>query len=142
MTNNALTVPTRTRHQADLLSADFWKDMGLPQLQTSVAGSFEDVARPAQTAVLNISGMPSELRPTIESAMVVCIPSPSELVAPGADPLTAHWFTAWRRDPFVLGLVECREVITGTPREFAHLRRVVDGLAEEHNFEAELRVVD
>lgn len=142
MTNNALTVPTRTRHQADLLKADFWEDMGLPQLKTSVADSFEGVAKPAQTAVLSISGMPRELRPRIESAMVICVPSPSELVTLGSDPLTAHWFTAWRRDPFELGLVECREVITGTPREFMNLRAVLENMADEHRFDVELRIVD
>ncbi len=142
MTNNALTVPTRTRRQADLLKADFWEDMGLPQLKTSVADSFKDVAKPAQTAVLTISGMPRQLRPIIECAMVVCIPGPSELIAPGSDPLTAHWFTAWRRDPYVLGLIECREVITGTQREFTHLRDVLENLADEHRFEVELRIVD
>lgn len=142
MTNNALTVPTRIRHQADLLSADFWEDMGLPQLKTSVAGSYKDVAKPAQTAVLNISGMPRELRSTVESAMVVCIPSPSELFASGSDPLTAHWFTSWRRDPYHLGLVECREVITGTPRELSYLREMLVNLADEHRFAVELRIVD
>lgn len=142
MTNKALTVPTRSRHQADLLTADFWEDMGLPQLKTSVAPSFTDVAEPAQTAVLTISGMPRTLRPTVETAMVVCIPSPSELVAPGADPLTARWFTAWRRDPFELGLVECREVITGAPCELSCLRELLVNLADEHRFEVELRIVD
>lgn len=142
MTNNALTVPTRTRHQADLLTADFWEDMGLPQLKTSVADSFEDVARPAHTAVLEISAMPSELRQTVESAMVVCIPSPSELSGSNKDPLTAHWFTAWRRDPFELGLTECREVITGTQQELNKLRDMLENLADEHMFEVELRIVD
>ncbi|ALC06425.1 hypothetical protein CDES_10220 [Corynebacterium deserti GIMN1.010] len=142
MTNNALTVPTRTRRQADLLTADFWEDMGLPQLKTSVADSFEDVARPAHTAVLEISAMPSELRQTVESAMVVCIPSPSELSGSNKDPLTAHWFTAWRRDPFELGLTECREVITGTQQELNKLRDMLENLADEHMFEVELRIVD
>lgn len=142
MTNNALTVPTRTRHQADLLTADFWEDMGLPQLKTSVAESIEEVALPAHTAVLEISGMPSGLRQTVESAMVVCIPSPSELSGSHRDPLTAHWFTAWRRDPFELGLTECREVITGMPQELNKLRGLLENLADEHRFEVELRIVD
>ncbi len=142
MTNNALTVPSRTRHQADLLKADLWEDMGLPQLKTSLVDSFGEVAKPAQTAVLTISGMPRGLRPRVETAMVVCISSPSELVTLGSEPLTARWFTAWRRDPFALGLVECREVITGTPRELMHLRDVLEHMADEYRFEVELRIVD
>lgn len=142
MTNHALTVPARLRHQMDLLSAEIWEDRGLPQLKTSVAGSIEDVARPAHTAVLEISGMPAALRPTVESAMVVCIPSPSELHASGSDLLNARWFTAWRRDPYTLGLVECREVITGTPQELDKLRTLVENLADRHHFEVELRTVD
>lgn len=142
MTNHALTVPALLRHQMDLLSADTWEERGLPQLKTSVAGSIVDVARPAHTAVLKIGGMPAALRPIVESAMVVCIPGPSELHASGADPLTAHWFTAWRRDPFTLGLVECREVITGTPQELDKFRSVLENLADKHRFEAELRIVD
>ncbi len=142
MTNNALTVPTRTRHQADLLTADFWEDMGLPQLKTTIEESIDDVALPMHTAVLEISGMPKELRQAVESAMVVCIPSPSELSGSNRDPLTARWFTAWRRDPFELGLTECREVITGTPRELDKLRGVLESLADEYRFEVELRIVD
>lgn len=142
MTNFALTMPTRTRHNMDLLSADFWEGMGVHQQSTSVAELTEDLARPALTAVLTISGMPREFRPRVETAMAVCIASPSELIVAGADPLTAHWFTQWRRDPFERGLIECREVITGTAREFDGLRVVLNNLAAEHNFDACVRVVD
>ncbi len=126
----------------DLLSADFWEDMDLPQQPTPVVETVEDLARPALTAVLNISGMPRQFRPRVETAMVVCISSPSELVVAGADPLTAHWFTNWRRDPFEPGLIECREVITGSARELDHLRVVLDNLSVEHNFDADVRIVD
>lgn len=92
--------------------------------------------RATQTAVLTIRNLPRQLRPTIESAMVVCIPSPSELDFSGQDPLTADWCTSWRRSPDNRRTVECREMITGTDRELGYLRAVLSGLAEEHDFEA------
>ena len=95
---------------------------------------------PARTAVLTIAGMPRALRPRIETAMVLCVPSDSALEIPGADPLTADWFTPWRRSggrgP---GLhVACRQVLTGTEEEFDRLRTVVENLARQHGFSAEL----
>ena len=103
-----------------------------------------DVTAPAtltaRTAVLTITGMPRALRPRIETAMVLCVPSDSALEIPGADPLTADWFTPWRRSggrgP---GLhVACRQVLTGTEEEFDRLRTVVENLARQHGFSAEL----
>lgn len=94
----------------------------------------------ANSAVLTISGMPRALRPRIESAMVLCMPSDSALEIPGADPLTADWFTPWRRSTGAgPGIhVACRQVLTGSDEEFARLRTVVDNLARRHGFHAEL----
>ncbi|WIM70198.1 hypothetical protein QP028_12590 [Corynebacterium suedekumii] len=97
---------------------------------------------PARTAVLTITGMPRALRRSIETAMVVCVPSESDLSVPGADPLTADWFTAWRRSAGPGVRVACRQVITGTESEMAALERVVSQLAHEHDFTAELSLVD
>lgn len=97
---------------------------------------------PARTAVLTIAGMPRTLRRSIETAMAVCVPSESELCVPGADPLTADWFTAWHRSAGPGVRVGCRQVITGTETEIAALERVVSQLAHEHDFTAELSLVD
>lgn len=98
----------------------------------------------AAAAVLTVSGMPRAVRRDIESAMVVCVPSGSQLSVPGADPLTAEWFTAWRRSvgPTEGVYLACRQVLTGTPGELAHLNTVVSNLATRHHFTAELVLVD
>lgn len=100
-----------------------------------------DVAR---TAVLSITGMPRALRPRVETAMVLCIPSDSELSYAGADPLTAEWFTAWQRceDAADGPRIACRQMITGTDEELRRLRTVVENLARNHGFTAELTLGD
>ncbi|QGU05120.1 hypothetical protein [Corynebacterium comes] len=100
-----------------------------------------DVAR---TAVLCITGMPCALRPRIETAMVVCIPSDSELSYADADPLTAEWFTAWRRceDAGNGPRIACRQMITGTNEELCRLRTIVENMARNHGFTAELTLGD
>ncbi len=99
------------------------------------------------TAVLTVTDMPRQLRPTIETAMVVCIPSESELTVPQSRILTAEWFTGWVRNratrPKDNGvLVGCQQLLTGTSTELGRLRRVVEGLARDYHFSAELRIVD
>lgn len=98
----------------------------------------------ARTAVLTIEGMPRELRPTIETAMAVCVTSESELTALGADPLTANWFTEWRRTFDLIGQpgLECRQALTGSDAEINRLRTVVTRLADDHGFHAELSLAD
>lgn len=102
------------------------------------------------TAVLQISGMPRNLRPAIERAMARCISSESEFIVPGDDPLTAQWCTRWHRDPLwdVVGIkadsaapdnagglgIGCQQVITGTPSELDALGRAVEMLAGEYGF--------
>ena len=105
------------------------------------------------TAVLQISGMPRNLRPAIERAMARCISSESEFIVPGDDPLTAQWCTRWHRDPVwdplsgrvpdnvdkgadnAGGLgIGCQQVITGTPSELDALGRAVEMLAGEYGF--------
>ncbi len=106
--------------------------------------------RPAPTtltAVLTVTGLPRQLRPKVESAMVVCIPSTSELTVPASRILTAEWFTGWHRDRTTGPengevLVGCRQLLTGTTTELDRLRRVVEGLAREYRFSAEVRIVD
>ena len=94
--------------------------------------------------MLTISGMPRALRPRIETAMVICIPSESELRVPGADPLTADWFTSWHRShsngpgPYI----DCRQILTGTECELARLRDMVTNLARDYDFTAELSLAD
>ncbi|RSZ61372.1 hypothetical protein EAH68_13370 [Corynebacterium hylobatis] len=97
-----------------------------------------------RTAVLNITGMPSALRPRIETAMVLCIPSESELCAYDSDPLTAEWFTAWHRcvEAEDGPRIACRQTITGTEDELCRLRTIIDNLARNHGFHAELTVGD
>ena len=98
----------------------------------------------ARTAMLTITGMPRALRPRIETAMVICIPSESELRVPGADPLTADWFTSWHRShsngpgPYI----DCRQILTGTECELARLRDMVTNLARDYDFTAELSLAD
>ncbi|AGF73015.1 hypothetical protein [Corynebacterium halotolerans] len=110
-----------------------------------VADDRSDVTR---TAVLTVSGMPKTLRPRIETAMVVCVPSEPELSAPTEDPFTASWFTSWWRDrPAERAredgvLLECRQVLTGSAAELDRLRIVVEGLADEYCFSGDLRIVD
>ncbi|AJK69367.1 hypothetical protein [Corynebacterium marinum] len=100
-----------------------------------------DVAR---TAVLNITGMPCAVRSRVETAMVVCIPSDSEISYADADPLTAEWFTAWRRcdDAGDGPRIACNQLITGTDEELCRLRTVVENLARNHGFTAELTLGD
>ena len=99
------------------------------------------------TAVLTVTGLPRQLRHKVETAMVVCIPSESELTVPASRILTAEWFTGWHRDRATGPehgevLVGCRQLLTGTTTELDRLRRVVEGLAREYHFSAEVTIVD
>ena len=125
-------------------------------LDTLIAEGKRDQSMDVQTAVLRVSGMPTRLRPAIERAMVQCISTQSEYVAPGDDPLTAQWCTRWYRDtgfdddlatlaafpgvelpqPRAEKCVGCRQVITGTAHELRALNSVVATLAEEFGFSA------
>ena len=109
--------------------------------ETSDVSAF---AATASTAVLTITGMPRALRQQIETAMVVCVPSDSQLHIPGADPLTADWHTTWyRSDGAGPGLhIACRQALTGTPAELERLRDMVGNLARRHGFHAELALAD
>lgn len=95
----------------------------------------------AKTAVLTIRNLPRRLRSDVESAMVVCIPTPSELEVADADPMTASWCTTWRRTPGSTRQIDCQEMITGTQRELGHLHDMLGSMAEEHDFDASLRLV-
>ncbi|QCB28902.1 hypothetical protein [Corynebacterium endometrii] len=105
-----------------------------------------------EVVVLEVSGMPTFVRPRIERAMVDCLVSESYLSIPGADPLEASWCTRWRRDAvstraLALGVggqrggLSCREVLTGTPGEIEALRERVAALAERYGFNAGVREV-
>lgn len=123
---------------ADSSAPDYpWENPDVP----AYAAITSDVAR---TAVLSITGMPSALRPRIETAMVLCIPSESELYISDADPLTADWFTAWRRcDDAADGpRIGCHQLITGSDEELCRLRTIVENMARNHGFQAELNLGD
>lgn len=108
-----------------------------PTAQWSRSGKNE-----VHTALLNVTGLPRELRATVESAMVVCILSPAEPCPPGTDLLHARWFTAWHRCRDNPRRIGCREQITGTTRELGCLQSVLFNLAREHGFTAEIRILD
>lgn len=146
MTINTLSVLTPARQPADLSPAESqWESARMPQpsrvVDNYVATPYPATKAAAQTAVLTIRNLPRRLRSNVESAMVVCIPGPSELVVPDADPLTANWCTTWRRSPGSTRQIDCREMITGTERELGHLRDTLGGMAREHDFDASLRVL-
>lgn len=126
---------------------DPWESPDATLLESALIADDE---RPdaVRTAVLTISGMPRTLRQRVETAMVVCMPSPPDLSTLEEDPLTASWFTSWWRDrPSERAedagvLLECRQVLTGPAAELDRLRVVIEGLASEYFFSGELRIVD
>lgn len=122
MTMNTLN-PTRQPAASNL-----WEGPSMPQ-------------SPNQTAVLTIHNLPRDLRPSVESAMVVCIPSPSALKFSGEDPRYANWCTTWHPSQENRRSVECRELITGTERELGHLRDILSSMAQEHCFDAALSLL-
>lgn len=104
--------------------------------------TFLQSAPVACTAVLSIDGLPRSLRLAVEELMVRCIPSPSELVVPGIDPMDACWFTKWERSGHNPRLLSARQVLTGTPEELECFVRELSALAVARGFQASLRVVD
>ncbi|MGD7002841.1 hypothetical protein [Corynebacterium halotolerans] len=153
MTINTLSVLAPTRQPADLSPADpQWENPSMPHTSRVVdnqaysskptfSGYPVAATEQAQTAVLTIRNLPRRLRSNVESAMVVCIPSPSELFMTDADPLTANWCTSWYRSSFSSGQIDCRETITGTERELGHLRDMLGSMAREHDFDASVRII-
>lgn len=148
---NALSGLTPTRLPADLTPDEQqWAGFGMPETtDTPPAPETRPTAWRSRggkdevhTALLNVTHLPRELRATVESAMVVCILSPAEPCAPGTDLLNARWFTAWHRCRDNHRRVGCREQITGTTRELGYLQSVLFNLAREHDFTAEIRILD
>ncbi len=118
-----------------------WEPSDVPAIAVAHAAPTSTVTR---TAMLTITGMPRALRPRIETVMVICIPSESELRVPGADPLTADWFTSWHRSHSrgPGSYLDCRQVLTGTDGELARLRDMVTRLARDHDFTADISLTD
>ncbi|MCF4006210.1 hypothetical protein L1O03_03325 [Corynebacterium uropygiale] len=108
-----------------------------------IAESPRAAARPsrrAQTAVLHISGLTRRLRPAVESALCLCVPSPSVLSPhPGEDIWDTRWFTRWQRD--TTGSLRCRELLSGSEEELTDLAEVLGALAREHGFSARVERV-
>lgn len=97
-------------------------------------------ATAAVPAVLHMSGVDRRLRPTIESVLCLCVPSPSVLTPhPGEDLWDTRWFTRWERQP---GGLRCRELMSGTEEELTDLEEVLGALASEHGFSARLDRID
>ncbi|MBI9000957.1 hypothetical protein M0E87_03720 [Corynebacterium sp. CCM 9185] len=93
-------------------------------------------------ARLHIIGLPVTLRPVVESAMAVCLPTPGIAVPPGVDPLTAEWCTRWHRSDTVPRAVDCDQLLSGARKELLRLSRLLDGLGSAHEFDVELTVSD
>ena len=96
-----------------------------------------------RTAVLRISRMPKKLRPAVESAMVYSLPS-----EPGGhattDPLTTDLCTQWQRDRAVTDCyaLSCCQLLSGLETELRHFAQAMDILAEEHDFDGAVQLLD
>lgn len=109
---------------------------------TTTPDPFAVAQADAAYARLRIVGLPVKLRPLVESAMVVCLPTPGIPAQPGVDPLTTEWCTRWRRSDTVPRAVDCDQALSGARKEFLRLSRILDGLGSAHGFDVELKVSD
>lgn len=97
----------------------------------------------AARAVIAISGMPRQLRATVEQLMVELLPSPVDDAAgvfTMEDALgvldDTRWFTRWRRDAWRPGTLECREVIVAAREDIDRFAEALQELSREHGFTA------
>ncbi|MCK7641884.1 hypothetical protein M0E78_02950 [Corynebacterium sp. P6145] len=117
-----------------------------PALRDGSGAGQPDRAAGARTntthARLTITGLPVTLRPVVETAMAVCLPTPGLQAPPGTDPLTADWCTGWSRSCAVPRGVDCNQPLSGARNELLRLARLLDGLGDTHGFDVELTVFD
>lgn len=97
-----------------------------------------------RTAVLRISRMPKKLRPAVESAMAYSLPSETGVHPTGADPLATDLCTQWQRDRAVTDCyaLSCCQLLSGVETELRQFAQAMDILAEEHDFDGAVQLLD
>lgn len=94
------------------------------------------------TASLRLTAVPSRARRRVEDALVECLPAPSQITDYATDPLYAEWFTQWQRTPGKRGMVDCAQLLTGSPEELGKLRLRLEELSGEWGFDVDMVIVD
>lgn len=94
------------------------------------------------TASLRLTAVPVRARRLIEEALVRCLPAPSQITDYSSDPLYTEWFTQWHRTPGQRRMVECSQLLTGSPEGLGELKRALDDLSCSWGFNVDMVIVD